>query len=328
MKSIVTGGCGFIGSHLVDYLLDRGDQVTVIDNCSVGNLRNLAHQMENTNLRIYEADVNDRKLMEKVIDNDTLVFHLAALADIVPSVQDPEKYFHANVDGTFSVLEACRSNGVKKLTYVASSSCYGLASTLPTPEDAPIEPMYPYALTKNIGEQMVIHWSNLYDIPAISLRFFNIFGPRSRTSGTYGAVFGVFLAQLLAKKPLTIVGDGSQKRDFTYVTDAVSALIAASESSISGECMNVGSDRPVSINELVRLLGASETVNIPKRPGEPECTFADTAKIKRLLNWSSEVTFEIGVQRLLENLDYWKDAPVWTPESIGKATKDWFKYLK
>ena len=131
------------------------------------------------------------------------------------------------------------SNGVKKLTYVASSSCYGLASTLPTPEDASIEPMYPYALTKNIGEQMVIHWSNLYDIPAISLRFFNIFGPRSRTSGTYSAVFGVFLAQLLAKKPLTIVGDGSQKRDFTYVTDAVSALIAASESSISGECMNV-----------------------------------------------------------------------------------------
>ena len=328
MKSVVTGGCGFIGSHLVDYLLARGDHVTVIDNCLVGDHCNLSQNLRNPNLRVHEADVNDRKLMKKVIDKDTLVFHLALLADIVPSVQNPEKYYHANVDGTLSVLEACRSNGVKKMTYVASSSCYGLATIFPTPEDALIQPMYPYALTKNIGEQMVMHWSNLYNIPTISLRFFNIFGPRSRTSGTYGAVFGVFLAQLLAKKPLTIVGDGSQKRDFTYVSDAVSALIAASESTISGECMNVGSDKPVSINELVRLLGASETVNIPKRPGEPDCTYADTTKIKRLLNWSPKVSFEMGVQILLENIDCWKDAPVWTPEAIGKATEEWFKCLE
>lgn len=327
MKNIVTGGCGFIGSHLTDALIGRGEKVTVIDNCSVGNARNLAHHKENKNLSIIIDDIANRSLMRSLIDEETKVFHLAALADIVPSVQDPQKYFHSNVDGTLSVLEACRQNGVKRITYVASSSCYGLAETLPTPENAPIQPMYPYALSKYLGEEMVMHWSSLYKFPALSLRFFNIYGPRARTSGTYGAVFGVFLAQLNAGKPLTIVGDGTQTRDFTYVSDAVSALLAASDSDASGECLNVGSDNPVSINRLVELLGATETVFIPKRPGEPDCTFADTSKIKDVLNWSSSVSFEDGVANMLTHIDYWKDAPVWSPSTIQTATEDWFKYL-
>ena len=143
----------------------------------------------------------------------------------------------------------------------------------------------------------------------------------------YGAVFGVFLAQLLAGKPLTIVGDGKQTRDFTYVSDAVDALITAARSNKVGEIYNVGSDRPVSVNLLVELLGAKDTVHIPKRPGEPDCTFADTKKIKRDLGWSAKVPFEEGVKIMLENIDYWRDAPVWTEESIAGATKDWFKYL-
>ena len=327
MKNIVTGGCGFIGSHLTDALLARGEKVTVVDNCSVGNTRNLAHHENNPNLRIIIDDITNRSLMQSLIDAETKVFHLAALADIVPSVQDPQKYFQSNVDGTLSVLEACRQNGVKRFTYVASSSCYGLADTFPTSENAPIQPMYPYALTKYLGEEMVMHWSSLYKFPALSLRFFNIYGPRARTSGTYGAVFGVFLAQLHAGKPLTIVGDGTQTRDFTYVTDAVSALLVASDSDVSGQSFNVGSDNPVSINRLVELLGTRNTVYIPKRPGEPDCTFADTTKIKNILNWSSSISIEEGVANMLSFIDNWKDAPVWTPSTIQTATEDWFKYL-
>jgi UDP-glucose 4-epimerase len=167
----------------------------------------------------------------------------------------------------------------------------------------------------------------VYGLPALSLRFFNIYGPRARTNGTYGAVFGVFLAQLLAGKPLTIVGDGEQTRDFTYVSDAVDALICAAESHKVGLCFNVGSDNPVSVNYLAKLLGAPATVHIPKRPGEPDCTFADTRRIREELGWESHVPIEKGVQNMLKAIDYWREAPVWTPETIAEATKDWFTYL-
>jgi UDP-glucose 4-epimerase len=186
---------------------------------------------------------------------------------------------------------------------------------------------YPYALTMWLGECMVIHWAQVYGLPALSLRFFNIYGPRARTNGTYGAVFGVFIAQLLAGKPLTIVGDGTQTRDFTYVADAVDALVTAANSDKLGRCYNVGSDNPVSVNRLVELLGAKETVHIPKRPGEPDCTFADTRRIKAELGWSARVDIADGVAAMMRHADYWRDAPVWTPDTIAVATQDWFKYL-
>lgn len=324
---LVTGGAGFIGSHLVDHLLDQGRKVKIIDNLSTGQLKNIKHQENNPNLDFIEGDIVDISLMKSLCRNVERVFHIAALADIVPSIENPVNYFRSNVDGTFSVLEAAKEHGVKRLVYVASSSCFGLAKIFPTPENAPIDTQYPYALTKYLGEQLVLHWSKIYKVPAISLRFFNIYGPRARTSGTYGAVFGVFLAQLLAGKPLTIVGDGKQTRDFTYVSDAVEALVMAAESNISGEVYNVGSDNTVSVNRLVELLGAKETVNIPKRPGEPDCTLADTTKIKKDLGWSAKVPIEVGVKIMLDNIHYWKDAPIWTSESIKDATKSWFKYL-
>ncbi len=255
------------------------------------------------------------------------VFHLAAMADIVPSIQNAEAYFRANVDGTYSVVEAARENKVRRLIYVASSSCYGIPDVYPTPETNPMDPRYPYALTKLLGEQIVMHWAQLYQLPALSLRFFNVYGPRARTSGTYGAVFGVFLAQLLAGKPLTIVGDGEQKRDFTYVSDIVDALITAAQSDKTGEIYNVGTGNAQSVNRLVELLGAKETVHIPKRPGEPDITLADTTKIRRELGWAPKVSFEQGVQKMLENIDYWRTAPVWTVDGIKEATTDWFKYL-
>ena len=244
----------------------------------------------------------------------------------MPSIEQPLEYHRANVDGTVSVLEAARAAGVGRFVYAASSSCYGIPDVYPTPENAPPRPQYPYALTKFLGEQYVMHWAQLYDMSCVSLRLFNVYGPRSRTSGTYGAVFGVFLAQKLAGKPFTIVGDGTQTRDFTFVSDVADAFVTAAASRISGEMMNVGSDNTYSVNRLIELLGG-EATHIPKRPGEPDCTFADTARIKSLLHWHPKVSFEEGVAKMIENIDYWRQAPVWTSTSIADATESWFKYL-
>ncbi len=327
MIDVVTGGGGFIGSHLVDRLLSEGNHVRVIDNFSVGRKQNLKQHAENPKLEVIEGDVCDEALVDKIFEGADRVFHLAARADIVPSIQEPKEYFRSNVDGTFCVLQAARKANIKRFVYVASSSCYGIPDNYPTPETAETRPQYPYALTKFLGEQLVMHWAQVYKLPALSIRFFNIYGPRARTSGTYGAVFGVFLAQLLADKPLTIVGDGKQTRDFTYVSDAVNALVTAAESTEVGKIYNIGSNNPVSVNSLVELLGAKETVFIPKRPGEPDCTWADTSKIAKELGWAPKVKFEDGVKIMLQNIDYWRDAPVWTTDKIADATEDWFKYL-
>ena len=322
--ALVTGGAGFIGSHLVDALLAEDISVRVVDNYSTGRPENLAHV--SGKVEIIEADIAKSGSWQKSIQGADWVFHLGALADIVPSIQRPEDYFLANVNGTFNVLEAARNAGVKRFIYAASSSCYGIPESYPTAETAEISPQYPYALTKRLGEELVMHWAQLYNLPAIALRLFNVYGPRSRTSGTYGAVFGVFLAQKLAGKPFTVVGDGTQTRDFTYVTDAASAFLTAAKSSSYAEIYNVGSGETVSVNRLVELLGG-EVTYIPKRPGEPDCTYADITKIRRELKWQPKVNIKLGVDNVLANIDYWKSAPVWTPATIAVATQDWFKYL-
>jgi UDP-glucose 4-epimerase len=224
------------------------------------------------------------------------------------------------------VAEAARLAGVGRVVYAASSTCYGLPDQVPTPETAAIRPMYPYALTKYLGEEIILNWQKIYGLPAVSLRFFNVYGPRSRTTGTYGAVFGVFLAQKLAGKPFTVVGDGRQTRDFTYVTDVADALVRTAQSSVEGEVFNVGSGGSYSINDLVRLLGG-EVVHVPKRPGEPDCTFADTRKIEQALGWKAQVAFPDGVARMLEHIELWRNAPVWDVATVAEATRDWFKYL-
>lgn len=328
LKSVVTGGAGFIGSHLVERLLAEGHEVVVIDNFATGRRENLRSCEGNASLRVIEADVNDFGQTRLACENADYVFHLAALADIVPSIQQPLKYYRANVDGTVAVLEAVRAVApkLKRLVYTASSSCYGLASQFPTPETASISPEYPYALTKYLGEQLTLHWGKVYKIPVVSLRLFNVYGPRARTSGTYGAVFGVFLAQKLAGKPYTVVGDGTQTRDFTYVSDVAEAFVRAAQSEVQGEVMNVGSGGTYSVNELVRLLDGP-VVHIPKRPGEPDCTFGDISKIQKLIDWRPRVAFSDGVAQMLSHINDWKAAPVWGPSSIAEATKDWFTYL-
>jgi len=325
-KALVTGGAGFIGSHLVERLLDDGHEVVVLDNLVTGRLANLDVVKGHPRLQVHKADITDLSKIGPLFSGVDWVFHLAARADIVPSIQQPIDYHTTNVDGTVAVLEAARAAQIQRLVYVASSSCYGIPDEFPTPETAPMRPMYPYALTKRLGEEYVLHWSQVYNLPCVSLRLFNVYGPRSRTSGTYGAVFGVFLAQKLAEKPLTVVGDGTQTRDFTFVTDVADALVKAAESTVEGEVFNVGSGNTYSINHLVSLMGG-DVEYIPKRPGEPDCTFADNRKIMDLLGWQPKVSFDEGVGSLVDNIDYWRDAPVWDSQSISTATREWFEYL-
>src|SRR5258705_4584645 len=314
MNSLVTGGCGFIGSHMVDRLLNENHHVTVIDNMSTGRKKNLDHVKDNPNLKIVEADINDFEKIYSLFQGIDNVFHLAALADIVPSIENPVAYHRSNVDGTLSILEACRKNNVKRIIYAASSSCYGIPDHYPTPENAEIRPQYPYALTKYLAEPMCIHWAQVYKMNITSMRFFNVYGPRSRTAGTYGAVFGVFLAQKLNNKPFTVVGDGTQTRDFTFVTDVADACYTASlRNDMAGEIFNVGSGNTYSVNKLGQLLGG-EIIYIPKRPGEPDCTFSDITKIKTKLGWIPKSSFEEGVTVMLRNIDYMRDTPALVAE--------------
>src|SRR5260221_5312646 len=283
-RALVTGGAGFIGSHMVERLLHDGQDVTVIDNYSTGRAENLADLRDDSRLTIYQLDINQFDAIQPLFSGIDWVFHMAALADIVPSIQHPVPYYRSNVDGTLSVLEAARQAKVQRFLYTASSSCYGIPDTYPTPESAEIRPMYPYALTKYLGEQTALHWGQVYRLPVVSLRLFNVYGPRSRTSGTYGAVFGVFLAQKIANKPLTIVGDGTQTRDFTFVTDVVDAFYTAAQAVVTNRIYNVGSGNTYSVSQLAALLGG-EITNIPKPPRGTDLTLSDITPIQIVLRW-------------------------------------------
>jgi UDP-glucose 4-epimerase len=326
VKALVTGGAGFIGSHLSERLLKLGHEVVVVDDLSSGRLKNLESFKDCPAFSFVNADIRNHKQLAPCFNGVDWVFHLAGLADIVPSIEAPDLYMSTNVQGTFNVLECARNANVRRLIYAASSSSYGIPETYPTPESEPVNPQYPYALTKYMGEELVLHWAHTYKLPALSLRLFNVYGPRSRTTGAYGAVFGVFLAQKTHGRPFTVVGDGRQTRDFTYVTDVAEAFVLAAASELSGEPLNVGSGNHYSVNRLVELLGGAVEY-IPKRPGEPDTTFADIAKITKALGWRAKVTFEEGVGNMLKHLDDWRDAPLWDAGSIGRATQSWFRYL-
>jgi len=326
MKSIVTGGAGFIGSHLCEKLVEEGHDVIAIDNFSVGRKYNLSKIKDK--ITIVNKDIRNLSSINNLFSNADNVFHLAALADIVPSIENPDDYFSTNVSGTYNVLKASINNKVKRFIYSASSSCYGIPNYFPTKETSEIMPQYPYALTKRLGEELVVHFAKIYNLNATSLRLFNVYGPRARTSGNYGAVFGVFLAQKIAKKPFTIVGDGKQTRDFTFVSDITSAMITvAKKKNLSGDILNIGSGETVSVNKIAQLLGGYKK-RIPKRPGEPDVTYADITKILRKTRWKPKISIEEGIKVMLKNLNDWKDAPVWTPKKISKETKKWFFYLK
>jgi len=324
-KILITGGCGFLGSHLVEKLVKLKHNIIIIDNLSNGKISNIKSCINK--IKFIKTDISKNGRWKKYFNKIDIVIHLAAIADIVPSINNPSKYFDVNVKGTLNILENSREYKVKKIIYAASSSSYGIPKNYPTDELENLNPEYPYALTKKLGEDIVMHWGKIYNLNVTSLRFFNIYGERARTSGSYGAMFGIFLAQKLNKKPYTIVGNGKQKRDFTYVADVVDALIKSTKLKKRNQIINIGSGRCYSVNYIAKLLGGKK-IYIPKRPGEPEITWGKIHKAKRLLNWRPKVGIEQGVNKLLDNIHLWKNAPVWNKKKIKIATADWFKYLK
>tara|TARA_B100000780_G_C21117951_1_gene452500 strand:- start:1694 stop:2689 length:996 start_codon:yes stop_codon:yes gene_type:complete len=323
--ALITGGAGFIGSHLVDLLISKNFEVRVIDNLTGGRLKNLSHHKKNKNFKFKKLDINKIKKNEKFFKNVKYVYHLAGIGDIVPSIEKPSDYLMTNAQGTVNILEASKFFKVKKFVYAASSSCYGINNKR-IDERGIIAPQYPYALSKNLGEQIALHWNKVYKLPVNSIRIFNAYGPRVRTTGAYGAVFGVFFKQKLKNFPFTIVGNGKQARDFIYVSDVAEAFFKASTTSLSGEVFNLGNDNPQTINTLANLIGGKKTY-IPERPGEPKKTWANISKIKRQLKWKPKVDFKEGVKEMLKKIDLWRDAPLWNRRSIKVATKIWFKYL-
>ena len=325
--AVVTGGAGFIGSYTVDLLVREGFTVRVIDSLVGGREANLEQHAKNPAVTLDHRDIRTIAPHDPVFKDTTYVFHFAGIGDIVPSIDKPIDYMSTNVLGTVHALEGARHAQARKFVYAASSSCYGLAKEVPTTEHAPIDTQYPYALSKYQGEQATLHWSLVYRLPVNVIRIFNAYGPRSRTTGAYGAVFGVFLKQKLAGKPFTVVGDGTQTRDFVFVTDLARAFYAAATTSRTGEIYNVGAGNPQPVNRLVELLGGGAVQHLPKRPGEPDCTWADISKITSHLGWKPEVSFEQGVAQMLAVIDNWRDAPLWDTASIHEATKGWFQAL-
>jgi len=322
-QCLVTGGAGFIGSHLAERLVADGHRVRILDNMITGRAENLSEISGHASLELLEGDIRDKSVVEAACNGVDWVFHLAGMADVVPSVENPSPYFETNVDGTFNLLDAARSSGVERFVYAASSSCYGLVEERPTTESAPIKVEYPYALTKLLGEQLVLHWGQVYGLPVVSLRLFNVFGPRARTQGSYGSVLGVFLRQKLGGMPFTLVGDGTQSRDFVYVTDVANAFACAADSTARDVVINIGAGQPQTVNRLVELLDGP-VINVPKRPGEPDCTHADISRAAELLDWRPEISFEEGISLVLARITEWSDAPLWTKEKVAEATRAWF----
>jgi UDP-glucose 4-epimerase len=329
MKVLITGGAGFIGSHLCEYLNKKKEikKIIIIDHLEDGTKKNLKNILSSKKVKFYKCDIRNYNSILPKFKNIDCVVHLAALSDIVPSITDPKNYMVTNINGTMNVLESMKENKVKKIVYAASSSCYGIPKKYPTNETEKINPKYPYSFSKNIGEQTIQHWSNVFKINFVSLRLFNVYGTRSRTHGAYGAALGVFLKQKLSKKPFTVVGDGNQKRDFVNVLDVARAFYLSIKTKKKNKIFNVGYGNPQSINKLLSYLGGKK-IFIPKRPGEPDITHANISLIKKELKWRPEITLKKGIETVLKEINYWSKAPLWTPKKIEKTTKVWFKYLK
>ena len=298
-KSIITGGAGFIGSNLTDHLVRIGHKVIILDNFVSGKKSNLSHHKKK-DVKIIKTDISQNKNLDKHFKGVDYVFHLAGLAEIIPSIKNPKKYFINNVNGTLNVLEASKKAKIKKFIYAASSSCYGTPKKFPTSETDKIDLKHPYAVTKFMGEELVMDYASLFRMPNISFRFFNVYGPRLNTSGQYSAVIGNFLSQIKRNKPLTIVGNGKQTRDFIHVDDLVFAFIKVIKSKYFNKIYNLGSGKRTSINSIAKIFGGKKKF-IPYRPGEPKNSQANISKVKKELNWKPKISIEEGISKLVRN---------------------------
>jgi len=301
MKYLVTGGAGFIGSNLVDQLIEDGHEVVVVDNLSTGKRSNL-----NPKAKFHCFDISGDNwpvLINSILREVDCVFHLAALARVQPSIDKPHVYHKTNVNGTLNLLIACNDAGVKRFVYSASSSAYGETDILPTNENHPTNPLSPYGLQKLIGEQYCTVFSKVYGLETVSLRYFNVYGERMNSDGGYPLAIAKFFKQRQKGQPMTIWGDGEQRRDFTYVKDVVSAnILAATSNKVgNGEIINIGNGDNRSVNEIAALIGG-ETTNL-EAVLEPRNTLADNSKARELLNWEPKMTVEKWISQHKKSLD-------------------------
>ena len=292
MKYIVTGGAGFVGSNIVDKLIALGNEVIVIDNLSSGK-----KEYVNPEAQFYNIDLSieqDLSMFEGV----DIVFHVAAFAEVDPSIKTPLPYHNANVNATLHVLLACRKYGIKRVIYSASSSCYGNPTQIPTTENATLDPMSPYALQKLIGEEYCKLFSKLYGLETVCLRYFNVYGKRQRSEGAYALVTGIFLRQYNNNEPLTITGDGQQKRDFVNVSDVADANILASTSHKvgKGESINIGNGTAITINDIAHSI--SDNIKYVEKRYEPDITLSDIKLAHTLLNWQPKADITEWIKKI------------------------------
>jgi nucleoside-diphosphate-sugar epimerase len=303
MNVLVTGGAGFIGSHLVDALVEHGESVVVLDDLFSGHRENV-----NPAAEFIAGSVADADALTSAVDGVEIVFHQAAHRAVLRSVQDPLATDMANVHGTLTVLKGALDAGVRRVVYASSSSVYGGAETLPTPESAPIVPRSPYAASKAAGEQYCRVFSEVYGIETVALRYFNVFGPRQRPDSAYSAVIPLFIDALRRGGRPEVHGDGKQSRDFTYISDAVAANLAAAAAPAdrcSGRAYNVASGTPHSLLELLDVLAGivsvePQPVHTDPRPGDVRHTCADPAAARRDLGFECQVSFDDGLRRTVE----------------------------
>ena len=305
MRCLVTGGAGFIGSNLVDKLIDDGHEVIIFDNYSTGKKENV-----NPKAKFFLVDISHEpsfksKTMKDIMTGVDVVFHTAAMARVQPSIDNPTDFNNVNVNGTLNMLKACVDYGVKRFIFSSSSSVYGDVETTPTPETHKLNPMSPYALQKLIGEQYCKLFSELYGLETVCLRYFNVYGERQLLEGAYCLVMGVFAQQRLNSQPMTIRGDGEQRRDFTYVGDVVEANIKAAKYGhpyleVSGETFNIGNGDNRSVNQIADMIGG-DRINV-EPVIEPRETLADNSKAKKILDWKPTTKIEEWMKNYKEEL--------------------------
>ena len=299
MKCIVTGGAGFIGSHIVDQLISMGSEVVVIDNESAASHEQFYH---NKNASYYEYDIAEYDLIRPLFNDVDYVFHLAAEARIQPAIQNPLLCVRTNVMGTAVVLQSAREANVRRVIYSSTSSAYGRKNIPPLLETMQDDCLTPYSVAKVSGEKMCKMYSDLFGLETITLRYFNVYGDREPTKGQYAPVIGLFLRQNRANEPLTIVGDGEQRRDFTHISDVVNANILAMQTTLSeqdmGTVFNIGTGVNYSIIELAKLI-SHNIKYIPPRVGESQITLADITKSKNILSWSPTKKIEDYIKESL-----------------------------
>jgi UDP-glucose 4-epimerase len=302
MKYIVTGGAGFIGSHIAEALA-RDHDVTVLDDLSSGNTRNIRQLVEDKEIEFVRGSVTDLRLLHDIFDSADGIFHQAAIASVPRSVRNPAATNEANITGTLNVAIAARDSGAKKIVYASSSSVYGETPTLPKREEMPPDPLSPYAVSKLSGELYLKVFSDLYGLPAVSLRYFNVFGPRQDPDSEYAAVIPKFITRVLGNRPPIIYGDGGQTRDFTYVKDVVQANVKAMESRANG-VFNVAYGQRITLNQLAELImeiagNRIDPIYDAPRPGDIRDSLADIGRARTAFGYDPEFTVRTGLEETI-----------------------------